>query len=183
MVDTFSTDAEMRGLADIRHDLLPISSQPPYSLLLGGCDEIGNKSPLAVRAACSQSLLLAMSWHSSVSDVLSPYPPQPSPAGRGRIISRLAEKSATEFAGQSSAKKKMRNHGSLSSGERVRVRASVKLQIIYPIVAPKTSQSQRESVADKSLPASVNATGPTPADKMHERTVAPCGCAACQDDS
>src|ERR1035437_7558363 len=79
MVDTFSTDAEMRGLADIRHDLLPISSQPPYSLLLGGCDEIGNKSPLAVRAACSQSLLLAMSWHSSVSDVLSPYPPQPSP--------------------------------------------------------------------------------------------------------
>src|ERR1035437_7312761 len=79
MVDTFSTDAEMRGLADIRHDLLPISSQPPYSLLLGGCDEIGNKSPLAVRAACSQSLLLAMSWHSSVSDVLSPYPPRPSP--------------------------------------------------------------------------------------------------------
>src|ERR1035437_8029164 len=88
MVDTFSTDAEMRGLADIRHDLLPISSQPPYSLLLGGCDEIGNKSPLAVRAACSQSLLLAMSWHSSVSDVLSPCPPRPSPrsARRGRII-------------------------------------------------------------------------------------------------
>ena len=84
MVDTFSTNVETADWASVPRDLLPILSQPPYSLPLGGCDKIGNKSPSADWIPCWRRQLLAMSWHSSVSDVLSPYPPQPSPPGRGR---------------------------------------------------------------------------------------------------
>ena len=79
MVDAFHPNAETSGLASVPHDLLPILSQPPYSLPLGGCDKIGNKSPSADWTPCWRRQLLAMSWHSSVSDVLSPYPPRPSP--------------------------------------------------------------------------------------------------------
>src|ERR1017187_2964390 len=79
MVDAFHTNAQTSGLASVPRDLLPILSQPPYSLPLGGCDKIGNKPPSADWTPCWRRQLLAMSWHSSVSDVLSPYPPHPSP--------------------------------------------------------------------------------------------------------
>src|ERR1035438_4268387 len=86
MVDTFPTNAETAGLASVPRDLLPISSQPPYSLPLGGCAEIGNKSPSPDWTPCWQRQLLAMSWHLSVTHVLAPCPPQPSPplGRRGR---------------------------------------------------------------------------------------------------
>jgi hypothetical protein len=45
---------------------------------------------------------------------------------RGRIVRRFMEKLATGFAGRPTAKPEAHNGCPLSSGERVRVRASVK---------------------------------------------------------
>src|SRR5437660_8921688 len=92
MGNSFSNSSERTTQPGHLCKLLSSSSQPPYLLLLGACDELDNSSPPAFRHAFGCSQVLPMCWHCFVTHVLISCPPRPSPSGRERpeLLSRLA---------------------------------------------------------------------------------------------
>src|SRR5580765_1608680 len=79
MGNTFSDSSGSNTQPGLPCELLSSSSQPPYFLLLGACDELDNSSLPAFRHAFDPSQALPMCWRCSVTHVLIQCPSDAGP--------------------------------------------------------------------------------------------------------